>query len=65
MEIHRLKVSQEVLYTTEIVISGLNTSASYDIQVAAVNSAGVGVYSNVISTRSLGIFPINGILLLL
>ena len=30
---------------TEVTISGLTPSTTYSIEVAAVNSAGVGVYS--------------------
>ena len=32
--------------TTEITISGLSQDTSYTIVVAAVNSAGIGVYSD-------------------
>ena len=32
--------------TTETTISGLNIATNYSIEVAAVNSAGTGVYSN-------------------
>ena len=32
--------------TTQTTISGLNPSTTYSIQVAAVNSAGTGVYSD-------------------
>ena len=43
MGVHRLYVSGgDTRHTT---ISGLNPSTTYSIQVAAVNSAGVGVYS--------------------
>ena len=42
--------------TTEVTISGLNASANYNIQVAAVSSAGAGVYSDIISVFTLGIF---------
>ena len=34
--------------TTEATISGLAASTNYSIEVAAVNSAGTGVYSNVV-----------------
>ena len=33
--------------TTETIISGLTPSTNYSIEVAAVNSAGTGLYSNV------------------
>ena len=34
--------------TTETTISGLDSSTNYTIEVAAVNSAGTGVYSNAV-----------------
>ena len=34
--------------STQIIISGLTPSTNYSIEVAAVNSVGTGVYSNVI-----------------
>ena len=41
--------------TTETTISGLNYSTNYSIQVAAVNSAGIGVYSTAIFAITKGI----------
>ena len=32
--------------TTETAISGLNAATNYSIEVAAVNSVGIGVHSN-------------------
>ena len=40
--------------TTEIAISGLKASTTYFIEVAAVNSAGTGVYSHSTSLRTSG-----------
>ena len=40
---------------TEITISGLNCGANYSIEVAAVNSAGTGVYSKALSFITEGI----------
>ena len=34
--------------TTEATISGLTTGTNYSVEVAAVNSAGTGVYSDVV-----------------
>ena len=34
--------------STQIIISGLTPSTNYSIEIAAVNSVGTGVYSNVI-----------------
>ena len=41
--------------TTETMISGLNSSTNYFIEVAAVNSAGTGVYSTAVFTITKGI----------
>ena len=41
--------------TTEIIITGLNPTTNYSIEVAAVNSAGTGVYSTAIFTFTKGI----------
>ena len=41
--------------TTEITIFGLDCAATYSIEVAAVNSAGTGVYSNAMSLITEGI----------
>ena len=38
--------------TTETTISGLNSSTSYTIEVAAVNSAGIGIFSNTIMEQT-------------
>ena len=40
---------------TEITISNLTPSTTYNVQVAAVNNAGTGDYSNIISIITLGI----------
>ena len=40
---------------TEITISNLTPSTTYNIQVAAVNNADTGDYSNIISIITLGI----------
>ena len=40
---------------TQTIISGLTASTEYSIQVAAVNSAGTGVYSNAIMQLTQGI----------
>ena len=40
--------------TTEATISGLTHSTTYEIEVAAVNSAGTGVYSNSITAETDG-----------
>ena len=40
--------------TTETTISGLNAATNYSIEVAAVNSAGTGVYSNPVSKITSG-----------
>ena len=37
-----------------LVISGLNESITYTIEVAAVNSAGIGEYSNPITSKTDG-----------
>ena len=39
--------------TAEIVISGLDSVTNYSIEVAAVNSAGIGPYSNLIYSSTL------------
>ena len=39
---------------TAIFISGLDSDATYSIEVAAVNSAGTGVYSAPLSVSTLG-----------
>ena len=36
--------------TTEVTISGLTPSTTYFIEVVAVNSAGIGAYSSLISS---------------
>ena len=41
--------------STEITISGLDCAATYSIEIAAVNSAGTGVYSKALSFITLGI----------
>ena len=45
---------------TETIISYLMSSTTYDVEVAAVNGAGTGVYSNPTSqlTRGLGVICI-------
>ena len=48
-----LKVSGDA--TTEATISGLNSSTNYSTEVAAVNSAGIGMYSTAIFTITEGI----------
>ena len=40
--------------TTEATISGLNSATAYSIEVAALNSAGTGDYSNLISAVTSG-----------
>ena len=40
---------------TQTIISGLTASTKYSIQVVAVNSAGTGVYSNVVMQLTQGI----------
>ena len=40
--------------TTQTIISGLNPSTTYSIEVAAVNSAGTGVYNDAITARTKG-----------
>ena len=39
--------------TTETTISGLNTATNYSIEVAAVNSVGIGEYSNLTTALTL------------
>ena len=39
-------------YSTEVIVSGLAASTEYSIQVAAVNTAGVGVYSEPLTIRT-------------
>ena len=41
--------------TTEATIIGLNAATNYSIDVAAVNSAGTGVYSTIIYAFTKGI----------
>ena len=41
--------------TTEATISGLTSSTSYVIEVAAVNSAGIGVYSDPLTVETLAV----------
>ena len=41
---------------TQTIISGLTPSTNYSIEVAAVNSVGTGVYSNVIFHLTRGIY---------
>ena len=41
--------------TTKATISGLNAATTYSIEVAAVNSAGIGVYSAEIIVTTIGI----------
>ena len=43
---------------TEAMTSGLNSATNYSIEVAAVNSAGTGDYSNSISVTTSGTFSI-------
>ena len=38
--------------TTETTISGLHSSTSYTIEMAAVNSAGTGIFSNTIMEQT-------------
>ena len=40
-----IKISEDT--TSEATITTLNPATTYSIQVAAVNSAGIGMYSNV------------------
>ena len=40
--------------TTEAILSGLTASTEYTIEVVSVNSAGTGVYSNIIYEKTLG-----------
>ena len=40
--------------TTQTIISGLTPSTTYSIEVAAVNSAGTGVFSNSQTAMTLG-----------
>ena len=40
--------------TTKATISGLNSFTNYSIEVAAVNNAGYGVYSNSTTERTIG-----------
>ena len=42
--------------STQTIISGLTPSTNYSIEVAAVNSVGTGVYSNVIVQLTRGIY---------
>ena len=42
--------------TTETTITGLNSATNYSIEVAAVNSAGTGDYSNSISAITSGTY---------
>ena len=42
--------------TTEATIAGLDAATNYSIEAAAVNSAGIGVYSTAIYAITLGIF---------
>ena len=42
--------------TTEAKISGLNSATNYSIEVAAVNGAGTGNYSNSISATTSGTY---------
>ena len=44
--------------TTESMISGLNSATNYSIEVAAVNGAGTGDYSNSISSTTSGTYCI-------
>ena len=44
--------------TTEATISGLNSATTYSIEVAAVNSAGTGDYSNSISATTSGTYNV-------
>ena len=54
--LHTLSVSGESV--TEVTISGLKSSTNYSIRVAAVNSAGTGLYSDVIHSLTEGIYYI-------
>ena len=47
--------SQELVYTTQITISGLTPSTTYSIQVAAVNNQLIGQYSIVKSALTEGV----------
>ena len=40
--------------STEATLTGLTDNSTYYIEVAAVNSAGIGVYSNPIAVRTHG-----------
>ena len=42
---------------TEATISSLMSSTTYSIQVAAVNSAGIGVYSDLLILQTEGMCP--------
>ena len=44
--------------TIETIISGLHSSTTYAIEVAAVNSAGIGVYSNPVNQLTQGMHVI-------
>ena len=51
--------STETLYvpgvaTTEITISGLNSTSTYSIEVATVNDAGIGIYSSPVIATTKG-----------
>ena len=41
--------------TMEVIISGLDSATNYSIEVAAVNSAGIGMYSATIYALTIGI----------
>ena len=49
--------------TTKTTISGLNSSTTYAIEVAAMNSAGIGVYSNRINQLTRGMHCDNYLLM--
>ena len=57
--VHMSGISQIVYVpgaaTTEITISGLNCNTIYSIEVAVVNSAGIGTYSNPVIATTEGI----------
>ena len=44
--------------TTQTTISGLNPSTNYSIQVAAVNSAGIGEYSSAENELTEGVYSL-------
>ena len=55
---HRINPFVRGEATAALIISGLRPGTLYEIQVAAVNSAGTGVYSNSILQMTTGILII-------